>query len=376
MSVETTDSEAVEKLRENLRGRLKTHRAPFHVVDDAVAAATIEKLTRTDADHWAATWTAAAEPFEARAKAAEAKHDDKTAHDNYLLAYGFFHIARFPAPLGDAKYTCYLRSVEMYQAAGRYFSPPLEVITLPFPAKNANEGKESIFYVRRQKNAGKQPVLIRCGGVDTWKEERNDYNDACIAAGFAQINIDAPGVGQAPLLASIDAERVYLPMLDWIRTQPDLDADRVVFVGMSYGGYWSTKVAHCYHDRFAGVVNWGGAVDRFWSAEWARASVAASSYLMDLGLARARTTGDKTYEDYIKTIAGFSLLEQGWLDKPHAPMLILNGRHDEQVPFEDMIVLLEHGQPKMARFFPGGHMGYGPTTFPTVLAWVKAAAGL
>ncbi len=29
-------------------------------------------------------------------------------------------------------------------------------------------------------------------------------------------------------------------------------------------------------------------------------------------------------------------------------MLIVNGRHDEQVPFDDMIALLEHGSPKEA----------------------------
>jgi len=45
-------------------------------------------------------------------------------------------------------------------------------------------------------------------------------------------------------------------------------------------------------------------------------------------------------------------------------MLVVNGRHDEQVPMDDMIMLLEHGKPKEARFFPGGHMGYGPNTLP------------
>ena len=62
-------------------------------------------------------------------------------------------------------------------------------------------------------------------------------------------------------------------------------------------------------------------------------------------------------------------------DRPHPPMLIVNGRHDEQVPMDDMIVLLEHGQPKEARFFPGGHMGYGPDTLPTVIAWLQRTAG-
>jgi esterase FrsA len=376
MSATGTATADVEKLRQNLRDRITAHKAPFHVIDVPLAQAAIDQLQSSEPEHWAAVWSAPGAAFAEKAKTLEAGGDTGGARENYLLAYGFYHVARFPSPIHPAKDAAYRKSIEMFRAAGRYFSPPLEVIEVPFTGRHEGEGKTVTFYVRRKPSAAKQPVLIRCGGVDTWKEERNDYNDLCIAAGFAQINIDGPGVGEAPLPGSLDGERMYLPMLDWIRTQPDLDADRVLFVGMSYGGYWSTKIAHCYHDRFAGVVNWGGGVDKFFSREWSLSSLSASSYLMDLGPARARTVGKKTYEEYIEEVDGFSLLKQGILDGPHAPMLVLNGRHDEQVPFDDMVLLLEHGAPKAARFFPGGHMGYGPNTFPTVLAWLKKQAGI
>ena len=376
MSVETTDTASVEKLRQNLRERLKVHKAPFHVIDNDVAAKVIESLESRDAAHWAKQWSDGGAPFEAKAKAAEAAGDTETARANYLLAYGFYHVARFPSPIHPDKYAAFMKSIDMYRAAGKYFSPPLEVIDVPFPAHKADEDDHVTFYIRRNTSAMKLPVIIRNGGVDTWKEERNDYNQAVIDAGFASINIDGPGVGQAPVPASVDAERMYLPMLDWIRTQPDLDADRVIFVGMSYGGYWATKLAHTYPDRFIGAINWGGGVDHFFSREWSEKSESASSYLMDLGLARARTTRDTTYDAYIEKAKEFSLLKQGILDNPHCPMFIINGRHDEQVPFDDMTMLLEHGEPKAARFFPGGHMGYGPNTWPTVLNWLKKTAGM
>ena len=347
----------MRSLRTNLRDRLSAHKAPFHVIDAELARAAIERLDSTDAARWAEVWTHDAAAFEAKGRAAEAAGSSDEARANYLLAYGFYHVARFPAPIHPAKYAAYLKSIEMFRAAGRFFSPPLEVITVPFTGHKAGEEPELTFYCRRKKSATKTPVLIRCGGVDTWKEERNDYNDACIEAGFAQINIDGPGVGQAPLPGSTDAERMYLLMLDWIRTQPDLDAERVIFVGMSYGGYWATKLAHCYPDRFIGVVNWGGGVDRFFSREWSERSINASSDLMDLGLARARTTGNATYEEYIETVVDLSLLKQGWLDKPHAPMLIVNGRSDEQVPFDDMGALararLAEGCPILPRWTHG-----------------------
>ena len=365
----------VEALKANLRDRLAGHKAPFHVGDPAAIAAAIESLTSIDPEHWAAVWSAAAAPFEKLAHEREAAGDAPGARDAYLNVYGLLHAGRFPSPVHPAKWALYLRSVAAFQKAGAYFTPALEVIRLPFDGR-ADEGSESTFYVRRPEGAKKLPVLIRWGGVDTWKEERTDYNEQFLAAGFATVNIDMPGVGQSPVLGSIDAERQYLPLFDWLRTQPSLDADRVIVIGMSYGGYWATKLAHTFPDRIKAAVNWGGGIDKFFTRDWNLRSASAKSYLMDLSLTRARTVGAKSYDEYIEKVADFSLVAQGVLDKPHAPMLVVNGRSDEQVPFDDMLVLLDHGQPKAARFFPGGHMGYGPNTFPTVLAWVKAAAGI
>lgn len=363
----------LEALKANLHERLAGHKAPFHVGEPDAIRAAIDALTSSDPEHWAQVWSDAAAPFEARARAAEAAGDTAAARDAYLNAYGLFHAGRFPSPVHPAKWECYRRSVAHFRAAGRYFTPPLEIVTLPF-AGHPGEGTEITFYVRRRSATEKQPVVIRWGGVDTWKEERTDYNEAFLAAGFATINIDMPGVGESPVLGSVDAERQYAPLFDWIRTQADLDAERVVVIGMSYGGYWATKLAHTFPDRICAAVNWGGGIDRFFTREWNLRSASATSYLMDLSLTRARTVGAATYEEYIAKVAGFSLVAQGVLDRPHAPMLIVNGRDDEQVPFDDMLVLLQHGDPKTARFFPGGHMGYGPHTFSTVLDWVKQRA--
>ena len=44
-------------------------------------------------------------------------------------------------------------------------------------------------------------------------------------------------------------------LLDWIATQPDLDASRVVVAGGSYGGYMSLAVATTYPERIAGAID-------------------------------------------------------------------------------------------------------------------------
>jgi len=53
-----------------------------------------------------------------------------------------------------------------------------------------------------------------------------------------------------------------------------------------------------------------------------------------------------------------SLQTQGWLDKPSAPMLLVNGERDTQQPITDLYLMMKHGDPKDAWVNPaGGHMG-------------------
>ena len=53
-----------------------------------------------------------------------------------------------------------------------------------------------------------------------------------------------------------------------------------------------------------------------------------------------------------------SLKTAGWLDKPSAPTLVINGMRDTQVPVEDLFLLMRSGSPKEVWINPqGGHMG-------------------
>ena len=327
----SASDKTLEQVKASLRERLAGAKAPFHVTDREAAAEVIERLASLDGEHWGSAWADAGEKVAARARAAEQAGRVQEASTLYHAAYGLFYAGRYPVPSHPRKQHCYERARECYLAAGRHFSPPIECVRVPFDGRDG-EGREVVFYARRQARAGRQPVVVRWSGIDTWKEERQDIDNAMHASGFATITIDMPGTGESPVLASLDAERQYLPVLDWIAAQPDLDAARVAIVGMSYGGYWATKLAHLHPDRIRAAVSWGGPAHHNFKREWVLGSAAADSYLMELGIARARSVGVPTYEEYADRVAGFSLLEQGLLDRRHAPMLLVNGKADRQVP--------------------------------------------
>ncbi len=80
--------------------------------------------------------------------------------------------------------------------------------------------------------------------------------------------------------------------------------------------------------------------------------------------------GKSGYEEWIKYAPKLSLLRQGLLDRPCAPLLLVNGVHDSLFPIRDYYLLFEHGSPKSARFFETGHMGFTRDTNKIIMDWI------
>jgi esterase FrsA len=180
-----------------------------------------------------------------------------------------------------------------------------------------------------------------------------------------------PGVGESPIKASPTADALYTAVIDYLENRPDVDPKRIAIMGRSFGGYWAAKMAYVEANRLRAAIVWGGGVHYFFQEDWLRESTNADSYLMDHDIARCSAFGVNNLEELMKPWSALSLKEQGWLDKSSCPMLIVNGKDDLQTPIDDLYILLEHGTPKSARVFPGGHMGQTPQTLPTIVNWLK-----
>ncbi len=122
------------------------------------------------------------------------------------------------------------------------------------------------------------------------------------------------------------------------------------------GGYWATRLAHLRRERLRAAVTHGGPAHHAFAATWiARAQ--GGEYPFELAETLATAFGLATYDDWVAYAPRLSLLDRGILDRPCAPLLCVNGVNDTVFPIEDMHLLLEHGDPKAARFFASGHMG-------------------
>ncbi len=338
-----------------LAERARRRRNPFTHTDARLAEAAALRLRSTEHEEWVGV-------FGDEARRAEETGDG--TGDAHRAAYGWWRVARYPAPTSPAKRAAYVRSQEHYLRSTRDLVPALQPVAIPFHGR-PGEGSAIAAHLRRPEREGRVPIVVTWGGIDAYKEERR--TDAYLSAGLATLALDMPGTADAPLAGSADAERMWDDVLDWIAGRDDLDARRVGVVGNSTGGYWAAKLSRTHRERIRAAVDHGGPVHHAFAEEWiARAEV--GEYPFALAETLAAAFGGNGYGDWVRIAPRLSLLDQGVLDRASAPLLVVHGAEDTVFPVADARLLVERGG--VDAIVPGGHMGSGDTT-RTIVGWLR-----
>jgi alpha/beta superfamily hydrolase len=368
----------LEDVKREVTRRASTRTPPFdHVRADEVAAV-LEQLTSLDKEEWGTKWCKVGLAHEAKADAmAKQGAAAKTLAEEYDLAFGYCLIGRYPVPSSPAKKQAYDHALRMFRKAAKYFEVPLEVVEIPF------EGKKIVAYLQVPKGTTRPPVVMYWGGVDVWKEDSQRNSSLMHKAGLATFLIDNVGTGESPVaFRDPNAERVFIAAMDYLKTRKDVDGTRVGVWGRSFGAYWVAKLAHLYPDRVKAGVFHGGNVHFGFQEEWLRPALTknAANYLLgpsSLFDSRSWVLGVQSLDEVYKVAPSLSLKDKGLLDKPSAPLFIVNGKLDDQAPIADSYLLMEHGSPKEVLIVPdGGHMGVKAGVNPDILAttianWLK-----
>ena len=113
-------------------------------------------------------------------------------------------------------------------------------------------------------------------------------------------------------------------LLDWIATQPHLDASHVVVSGGSYGGYVSLAVATHYADRIAGSIDVVGI------ANFLTFLQDTESYRRDLRRVEYGDKRDPAMRDFLARIS--PLTDAAKIVKP---LFVVAGRNDPRVPYTE-----------------------------------------
>jgi cephalosporin-C deacetylase-like acetyl esterase len=335
---------------------------PLIGLDPADVREAFAAIKTTDNDEWAAAFTAVADRYMAQAKALEGT-DPAKASATYVRAWRIYSFGRWPVPASPGKQRAYAKALEAFLAHARLMDPPLEVVRIPF------EGSEIVGYLRLPKNVkGTVPIVLAISGLDSRKEDLSENFGAILPYGIGFVAVDSPGTGQAPIKASETAERMFSRVIDYLQTRPEVDKSRIGVDGQSFGGYWATKLAIVEHARLKAVVAQSPPAHATFQKDFVlNKTLGNREYLFGLGPALMSIyEGVKTIDDLATILPKMSLVSQGLIGKPTAPMLIISGVLDTQVPISDTYLILNSGDvPKEAWINPqGGHLGRQVKVWP------------
>lgn len=342
---------SLEEMKAETQDRADRKAYPVAALDAGEVREALSNLKSMDRDHWAEVWGAIADRHFAKGRSLEAT-DKKAASKSFEKAMEWYAFARFPLEDSPGTEKAYAKMREAFAGVARLANPPIERVVVPY------QGKEIVAYLQLPKTVRPAPLLLYIGGLDGRKENSAIRNEAYLEHGVAHLDIDMPGTGETRILIEPGAEKVFSAVLDYVAGRPEIDSKRVAVHGGSWGGHWAARLAYTEANRIRGAVVQGGPVHHYFQPEWQRKALNTREYLFGLFEARSAVYGVKTYDDFLAYGPRMSLQTAGWLEKPSAPMLIVNGSKDTQVPIDDLYLLMKSGSPKEVWINPqGGHMG-------------------
>lgn len=351
----TGGARTLDMLKEEITRRVARSGPPLGGITVEDAAAALQSIDSLDREQWAGAFSSVAERHYQRGVKLEGG-DREGAARAYWQAWRLHHFARWPTENTPARLHAKQRALDAFQRYSRLLDPPMETLRVPL------DGKVVVAYLRAPRSAEPAPVVLAISGLDSRKEDIAAHTDGYLKRGMAVVAVDMPGTGEAPTAPTeAKPERMFSALIDYLLTRDDVDATRLVVQGRSFSGYWAAKLAYTERERLRGVVMHGGPIHYTFQPGWCAAALQTGEYLYDYFEAWRAMMGATTLDEMLAKVARLSLLDMGLVDKPCAPMLVVNGARDSQITIEDVFLLLKHGDAKDAWVNPqGGHMGRSP----------------
>jgi dipeptidyl aminopeptidase/acylaminoacyl peptidase len=186
-----------------------------------------------------------------------------------------------------------------------------------------------------KKFTGKRPVIINIHGGPEGQSQptfqgRNNYylNELGVSIIYPNVR-GSTGYGKTYValdnaMKREDSVKDIGALLDWIGTQPDLDASRIMVTGGSYGGYMTLAVATNYNDRIrcsldvVGISHFGTFLKN------------TESYRRDLRRVEYGDERDPKIAEFFEKISPLNNAS-----KISKPLFVVQGGNDPRVPLSE-----------------------------------------
>lgn len=175
--------------------------------------------------------------------------------------------------------------------------------------------------------------------------------------GLSMFVMEMPGTYSYRQPLAVEAEGVYRAVIDRLVSDGRVDGDRIGMLGMSFGAYWTTRMAAVEPRLRAAVAN-GAPADR----TFALSGTLGVPEIVVSTLAHA--THARNPIDLMVKLRALSL--KTLYAKIAAPMLVINGDSDTLVSPRDSIDIATYAPNALLKLYPGDDhcaMGHAPDWF-------------
>jgi pimeloyl-ACP methyl ester carboxylesterase len=222
-------------------------------------SATTAQIEERDQDGWYEQWVAAADRIaELGDESASAGHT-VSARDAYLRASCYYRTAYLPlygSPVDARLVEAFDQETTVFQKAAALMGSPVESVEIAY------EGTTLPGYFCQADDSGRpRPTLVCTNGYDSTINEMYVAFAGAIPRGYNLLLFDGPGQGrlliEQGLVFRPDWENVVRPVVDFALTRAEVNPEKVVLLGWSFGGYLAPRAATGEHRLAACIADPG-----------------------------------------------------------------------------------------------------------------------
>jgi len=297
-------------------------------LDPETFARQLDGLKSFEESAWCGYWNAIAAGYEEEAdKLLQESGDEEQqrGQDALIKALTYYTVSAFP---GDSplRMDAYHKARTLNERLVPLMDDRMEKVTLQIA------GEEVVGYERFPKGRKKCPMVIITNGLEGTVQELAlpllEYRDAEIGIFLMEM----PGTYAYKKPMSWASEEIYNGVIDHFADHPRVDAERMAIVGVSFGGYWSARMA-AVNPRLCCAVVCGAPLHHAFGLtnSFGTPEIIASVLIKVTGARGLRDMGSKLDE--------MSFEKNDLYRRLDIPLLVINGVNDTLLGTEDSVVL-------------------------------------